>query len=463
MFDYVLIKDKKIPVVANEDVVIAGGGCAGIGAALAAGRDGAKTLLVERMFYLGGLMSGGLMSKIAISHRNQGFAVELLERMDKYQGTSFLKSRPEIPIDPELAKLLLDKMVIEEAGVDVRFGTVVSDVVSEGRDIKAVIISNINGLQAIRAKYFIDCTGDGQLGYLANAAYMMGDGVGGFGSAPTLMFRIANVDIEKFIDAQEENEEEFKSTRTRYTPRQMRENYHNDMYIFFVDYMPLIKKKIAENPQMFSEWEQKVLTTRGLIFLNQPQKNIILVNSTRILNFRGDNDVELSNAMVTGRRQIETIFRFMKNFLPGFENSIIMDTGDLLGIRESRRIEGDYIFTEKDVCGTTRFDDAVVSNSGGIEIHSASGFGLKGSHLGKGEFYHVPYRSIYSKDFNNLFMAGRCFSANHPGLSAARNIAYCIALGQAAGTAGSQLAKAGKNNVRDIDIKALQAKLVSIM
>jgi hypothetical protein len=153
----------------------------------------------------------------------------------------------------------------------------------------------------------------------------------------------------------------------------------------------------------------------------------------------------------------------MKNFLPGFENSIIMDTGDLLGIRESRRIEGDYIFTEKDVCGTTRFDDAVVSNSGGIEIHSASGFGLKGSHLGKGEFYHVPYRSIYSKDFNNLFMAGRCFSANHPGLSAARNIAYCMALGQAAGTAGSQLAKAGKNNVRDIDIKALQAKLASII
>ncbi|GHV65231.1 hypothetical protein AGMMS49587_19130 [Spirochaetia bacterium] len=463
MFDYVLVKEQKIPVVADVDVLIAGGGCAGVGAAIAAGRDGARTVLIERMFYLGGTMTGGLMSKIAIAPWNRGLAAELLERMDQYQGTAWMQSRPEVPVDPELAKLLLDKMVVDEAGVDVRFGTVVSDVIREGREIKAVIISNIKGLQAIRAKYFIDCTGDGQLGFLAGAAAMIGSDDGGLGSAPTLMFRIAHVDVDKFIDAQEKDEEEFKSARTRHSPQEMRERYHAHRYIFFVDYMPFIKRRLAENPAMFSGWEQQVLTTRGLIFINQPQDGVILVNSTRILKFRGNDDVELSSAMVAGRRQIETIFRFMKNFFPGFEQSIIMDTGSLLGIRESRRIEGDYVFTERDISASTRFWDAVVSNNGGIEIHSPTGFGLKGSHLGKDEFYHVPYRSIIARDFNNLFMAGRCFSANHPGLSAARNIAYCIALGQAAGSAGAQLAKNGKTNVREIDIGALQEKLGDVL
>jgi hypothetical protein len=152
----------------------------------------------------------------------------------------------------------------------------------------------------------------------------------------------------------------------------------------------------------------------------------------------------------------------MKTFFPGFENSFIMDTGSILGIRESRRVAGDYVLLETDISGAARFDDAVVSNDGGIEIHSPFGFGLAGSHLGKDEYYQVPYRSITARDFNNLFMAGRCFSASHPALSAARNIAYCVALGEAAGTAGAQLVQAGKTNVREIDIRSLQEKLADI-
>jgi hypothetical protein len=463
MFDYVLIGEQRIPVVAQADIVIAGGGPAGIGAAIAAGREGARVILVERMFCLGGTMTAGLMSKIAISRRNRGIAAEFLERLDRYQGTSYTQSRPEVPIDPELAKLLLDKMVIDEAAVDVRFGSAISQVLREGRDIKALIISNINGLQAIRAKYFIDCTGDGQLGFLAGAACMIGNEEGGPPSAPSLLFRIANVDVDKFIAAHEKNEEEYRSPRTRYNPVEMGERYHSDRYVFFVDYLPFIKRRIGENPLMFNEWEQKVLNTRGLIFLNQPQKGVILVNSTRILNFHGNDAVELSAAMASGRRQVETIFRFMKTFFPGFENSFIMDTGSLLGIRESRRVAGDYVFLETDISGATRFDDAVVSNDGGIEIHSPFGFGLMGSHLGTDEYYQVPYRSITARDFNNLFMAGRCFSASHPALSAARNIAYCVALGEAAGSAGTQLVQAGKTNVREIDIRSLQEKLANIL
>jgi hypothetical protein len=463
MFDYVLTGEQRIPATAQADLVIAGGGPAGFGAAMAAGREGMKTILVERMFCLGGCMTAGLMSKIAISPRNRGIAAEFLDRLDRYQGTSFIQSRPEVPIDPELAKLILDKMAVDEAAVDVRFGSTVSQVVKEGRNIKAVIISGINGLQAIRAKYFIDCTGDGQLSFLAGAACMIGNEEGGPGSAPSLLFRIAGVDMDKFITAHEKNGEEYKSARTRRSPKEMRELSGKDRYIFFADYLPFIKRRLTENPQLFNEWEQKVLTTRGIIFLNQPQRGVVLVNSSRILGFRGGDAVELSRAMITGRRQVETIFRFMKTFFPGFENSFLMDTGSILGVRESRRVAGDYILHEGDINGAARFVDAVVSNDGGIEIHSPAGFGLMGTQLGRDEYYNIPYRSITARDFDNLFIAGRCFSASHPALSAARNIACCMALGQAAGSAGSQLVKNQRTNVRDINIQALQEKLADIL
>ncbi|MDR0730634.1 MAG: FAD-dependent oxidoreductase [Treponema sp.] len=463
MFDYVLIQEQKIPVIADADIVVAGGGPAGIGAAIAASREGARVILIERMFCLGGTMTSGLVSKIAISHRNRGIASELLERMDRYQGTSFVQSRPEVPVDPELAKLLLDKMLIDEAGVDVRFGMTITQVLQEDRRIRAVLVSGVDGIKAVRAKYFVDCTGDGQVSFLAGAAYMLGDEEGGLGSAPSLLFRVARVDMDKFINACAEDEETYRSDRTRYSPREAQELYHSDRYVFFANYMPLVRRRIEEAPQMFSEWERKVLTTRGLIFLNQPQSGVLLVNSTRILGFHGNDAAELSNAVVNGRRQIETIFRFMKSFLPGFENSIIMDTGSILGIRESRRVVGDYVFCETDVSGATRYGDAVVSNSGSIEIHSSTGSGLKGTPLGKDEYYHIPYRSIIVRDFDNLFVAGRCFSASHPALSAARSIACCIALGQAAGFAGIQLIKNQKTNVRDIDIPALQEKLSNIL
>jgi hypothetical protein len=153
----------------------------------------------------------------------------------------------------------------------------------------------------------------------------------------------------------------------------------------------------------------------------------------------------------------------MKNFIPGFEKSFIMDTGSLLGIRESRRITGDYIFTQEDVESLRKFDDAIVSNHGGVEIHATDGKETLIRELRRDDHYQVPYRSIIARDFDNLFMAGRCFSASHPALSAARNISYCMALGQAAGSAGAQLIHSGKKNVREIDIRTLQAQLVSVI
>jgi hypothetical protein len=283
------------------------------------------------------------------------------------------------------------------------------------------------------------------------------------------MFRVANCDIDALISFMAKNPtERMRSNSVTYTnhllsPEQNRSNIANDLYAHFADFIPFIEEKFKEHPGKYSDWEKTTLTNRGVLFMNQPQPGHVLVNCTRIPNFVGNSGKELSGAMVEGRRQCECVFKFMKEYLPGFEKSFIMDTGSLLGIRESRRITGDYVFTDKDVNSQARFDDAIVSNHGGIEIHGINGKGTDIRELAKEAYYNVPYRSIISKDFDNLYMAGRCFSANHPALSAARNIAYCMALGQAAGSAAAQLAQAKKDNVRSVDIKKLQTVLKDII
>lgn len=461
---YITVGEHTVPIVADADVFIAGGGCAGVGAAIAAARAGLKVFMAERLFCLGGMMSAGLMSKIAIAPQNQGLATELIERMDALQGTNYLKSRPEVPIDPETAKTVLDEVVINECKVDVHFGTVVSGVIKDDRVIRAVLLSSIEGEQAVTAKYYIDCTGDGQLGFLAGAK-CMAEGGGSYSSSPTLMFRVGNCDLDKLYHFMVENRELMESEYVTYKrhlmpPEKWRGNIDNELYAHMADFVKYIRLKCAERRDLFSEADETVLLRRGLLFMNQPAPGHVLVNSTTRPEFIGTTNRDVSDAVVDGRRQARIMHRFMKAFIPGFENSYLMDTAQILGVRESRRIKGDYILTQEDVESLRRFDDAICSNHGGVEIHKGSdNDGLLIRELGDRDCYDVPYRCVTAYDFDNLFVAGRCFSATHEALSAARNIAYCCALGEACGTAAGQLIKAGKTNVRDIDSALLRKAL----
>lgn len=225
--EYITIQECKIPVVADVDVFIAGGGCAGVGAAIASGRSGLRSFLVERLFCLGGMMSAGLMSKIAIAPQNLGLATEIITRLDELQGTNYLASRPEVPIDPEAAKYVLDEMVIKESNVDVRFGTIISDVISIDGEIRAAIIDSIEGKQAVKARFFIDCTGDGQLSFLAGAKPV--DDVEYFASSPSLLFRVGNCDFDKLCAFMIANKEIMQPEYVTYkrhlmSPEQWREN-----------------------------------------------------------------------------------------------------------------------------------------------------------------------------------------------------------------------------------------------
>ena len=343
--DKVLVKEHYVPVAADVDVFIAGGGCAGVGAAIAAGRAGLKVFLSERLFCLGGMMSAGLMSKIALAPQNHGIAEELIRRMDAMQGTDYMKSRPEVPIDPETAKTVLDELVIGECRVDVRFGSAVSGVIKKGRSIDAVIINSLNGEEAVRAKYYIDCTGDGQLAFLAGAECMSEDGES-YSSSPTLMFRVGNCDIDRLYDFMSENRELMEAEYVTYkrhimTPEKWRNNINKEMYAHIADFVKYIRLKCAQRRDLFSVEDETILLRRGLLFMNQPYPGHVLVNSTTRPQFRGDSCKELSDAVVDGRHQARVMHRFMKTFIPGFEDSFLMDTAQIMGVRESRRIKGD--------------------------------------------------------------------------------------------------------------------------
>ncbi|MCL6459013.1 MAG: FAD-dependent oxidoreductase [Gorillibacterium sp.] len=456
---YIMEGVRKIPIIVEADVVVAGSGPAGIGAALACARNGARTVIIEREFALGGMMTTGLMSKIAISSTIKGIAVEIIEKLAQ-TGMSLPKGAPEVPIDPEATKILLDELLLRE-NVQIMLGSVVAGATVESGEIKAVIVENKSGRQAITAKVFIDATGDGDLAVTAGASYELGRKEDGLCSAPTLMFRIGNVDIEAMLSYIVEHPEELQgySFSKPRDPSELVEAIHSrpQAYANFGRFNALINKVAAERE--FNEWEWQVLRQRnGFVILNMPQPNQVLVNSTRILQTSSVDAQQLSNSMVEGRKQAWFLFEFLKQNLSGFQDSYIMDTAAQMGVRESRRIVGDYMLTEDDVLNQARFDDVIVRNTGGVEVHSPTGNELQIVHLKTGEWYDIPYRSILVKDLNNLLVAGRCFSATHIALSAARSIGFCMAQGQAAGTAAALAIKSGVN-IRQVPISELRSLL----
>ena len=456
------------PIMAQADVVIAGGGPGGIGAALAAARTGAKTILLERLYALGGMMTMGLMHGIGISPVIKGIPWEIIRRLESMgaalmgdwpQGMALPVGFPLIPIDPEMTKWLLDEMM-HEANIQVILGSPVVGAISEGKTIKAVITENKSGRTAVTGKVFIDATGDGDLAARAGASFEFGRPEDGLTSAATLLFRIGNVNLGKLLASIENHPEDLHNNSPE-DVNQLRDALRSKPQKFarFGNFLPLIERVMRLHD--FTEWERSILMRRnGLTFFNTPSPKEVLVNTTRIGPINATNALEVSDAMVEGRRQAKFLFDFMKANLPGFENAYFQDTAAQLGVRESRRICGDYSFGEKDVLGFARFADVVVRNTDGIEIHNPVGNGYQFVKLEPQQWYEVPYRSLIAKDFSNCLLAGRCYSATHIGLGAGRGIGFCMGMGQAAGFAAG-LACMQDISIREVNVKEIQ-KLAGI-
>lgn len=457
------------PIVDGYDVIVAGGGTAGFGAAVNAARHGAKTLLIEREYMIGGIMTAGLMAKIAIEPFMTGIPTEFVMRLGKVKMAipydHFPKPWPlhdmvEVPVDAEACKLLHEEM-LDEAGCEILYGTSVVGVTKEGKTLTGVIVENKSGRSVIPAKVFIDATGDADVCAFAGAEFEFGMNNNGICSASNMLSRIGNVDLAKTIDYLDEHPGELTHIDRRGDYIELSTDTlrkyalgENPEFVQIGAFMETVNKVLAD--ETVSQWDKDTLLLRsGIHFMNTPIRDQVLVNAGRYRNLNGLDAMAISKAIVECRKQNWCIFKYLKQYIPGFENATLLETGSILGIRETRRVVCDYWHTVEDFNNRVRFDDAILRSDDSIEFHNPNGQGIHFELYTKGEYEEISYRSILVKGFDNLMVIGRCWSADQLTLSANRNIGFCMGMGQAAGQAAAMAVK-GDVTIREIDVKALQ-------
>jgi hypothetical protein len=425
------------PVLGEYDVVVLGGGPAGIAAAAAAGRTGRSTLLIERYGFLGGAGTAaglstfcGLHANVHGEHRQviHGIADEILARLTKMEGLNPAHLSLGSKIMAQAYDISAYKIAADEllggCGAKILFHAfAVAAVMRSEREIDALIVESKSGRQAVRGRMFIECSGDGDLAAWAGAPFELGDGAGNM-LYPSTMFRINGVDPVKAGRAWE-----------------------------------AIPKLMAE-----AESRGRKFPRKGAIV--RPQKNPIewRANLTQIRNPDGTAvsgiDVEqMSYGEIEGRRQCWDVFEFIRGVTPGFENAYIVEIAPQIGIRETRRVVGEYQLSERDILECADFEDSIGVNGWPVEAHVSGDVMLKFPKIPESRgFNQMPYRMIVPKGVDNLFVAGRCASMTHDGQSSARVSGPCFVMGQAAGVAADMAIGAGVKP-KDVDVKKLQEKL----
>ena len=425
---------RRTPLLDEVDVLVLGGGPAGIAAACAAARGGASTLLIERYGFLGGMGTAAGVTNFCGLYANvhgdirrvvHGVADELLERIEAIGGLSaphliFGKTRAQA-YDMSAYKCAADDLLIA-SGTKLLFHAQAAGVVMKNaREIDALLIETRSGRKAIRARVFIDASGDGDLAAFARAPWEKSAHL----LYPTLMFKLNNVDPEKAKHAAEN------------IPRLMREAEASGEYHFAR--MGAIVRPM-KNP---IEW----------------RANITQIRNQHCLAMDGTDAAHLSAGEIEGRRQIRDYIRFLRERVPGFEASYVSDIAPQVGIRETRRVTGEHQLSGADVLECRDFADTIGVNGWPLEEHVAGDVRWSWPPIPESRGYNqLPYRMLLPLAIDNLLVAGRCASMTQEGQSAARVSGGCFVMGQAAGSAAA-MALAQEAKPRAVDVKLLQAQL----
>ena len=430
---------REVPVFGTFDVVVLGGGPAGIAAAAAA-RAGASTLLVERYGFLGGMGTAAGVTNFCGLFANRfgsidqvvhGIADDLLARIDALGGlkaphTVFGKINAQA-YDTAAYKIAADALLLS-SGVEILFHALAAGVVMDGGSrVAALMVETKSGRQAVQGRVFIDGSGDGDLATWAGVPVEVGTGSGAL-MYPSTMFRINDVSPEL---ARNRGWDSFPALMAAAEERSGRR---------FPRKTPIIR---PQNHDI--EWR---------------------VNLTQVANpdgsaVDGTDAAQLSYGEIEGRRQIGDAFALLREAIPGFAQSYIVDIPPQIGIRETRRVVGDYVLTEEDVLGCASFNDTIGVNGWPVEDHVAGDVIFRWPDIpGSRGFNHLPYRMLLPLGLDNLLVAGRCASMTHGGQSAARVSGACFVMGEAAGTAAA-MAVSGNGTTRQVDVPALQAALAA--
>jgi len=452
---YIKEQEKQTLVIAEPDILVVGSGPSGIGAAIAAARSGAKTMIIERYGFVGGNLTIAMVSPMFTFHDKngrqviQGIAGEFADRLIKRGSslghvTDLTFDNPGMtPYDPEGAKVLLFEM-LEEAGVEMLLHTLVVDVQKEDRLVKAIIVESKSGRQAICPQYVIDCSADADVVARAGGSFVRGRESDGIMQPVTLYFRIGGVENEVLRQWMKENRTLLKDSPTD-------KEIDSQKLIAFLGMNDLVKKAMETG-----ELDPNVAPR--ILMYQLPISGQFSVNSTRLQGIDGTNVRDLTRAEITLRKQVQQLHKFLKKYVGGFENSIIIDTGVQAGIRETRRIVGEYIMTEEDVLNSTAFPDGISCGTFAIDVHPPEGGQQIFTGSGKA-VYEIPYRCTIPKEFDNVLVAGRCISATHIAVGSTRVMATCMGIGQGVGTAVAIACK-NNSNVRDVDVKYLRKTLI---
>ncbi len=409
----------------HHTLVVVGGGFAGAAAAISAARHGVDVLLVERYNCLGGAACHGLVMPFMgyytwsnetgeMQYLCGDIFREIVREMNIAHGEA--PDRYLWELDEEILKLVLGRLCLTY-GVKLLFDTSVTAVAREGSRITGVTALSRGVSMTLTADYFLDATGDAELSAMAGCACRVGRESDGLCQPMTLCFRMSGVDKAKF-----------------------HENH-------------------AKINPLYKEWKEKGLIKNPredvLIFTNF-NEGVLHFNTTRVVRRDPTDPFDVTAAELEAREQVFEMLNFLKANIEGFENARILSTALQIGIRESRKVEGDYTLTVDDLKSLARFEDGIAVANYDIDIHSPTGGGTSHYYFGRGEWYEIPYRCLTPRGTDNLLVAGRCISSSHEAQASFRIMPFCAELGQAAGVAVAVAAEAGlvgeRADTRAVDI-----------
>ena len=437
------LPSRPIPLDDSWDVIVAGGGPAGCAAAAAAAREGARTLLIEGTGALGGAGTGALVpawcpfsDKEKIIYR--GLAEKVLEASKKGVAHLADKDVDWVAIDPERLKRVYDDLV-KEAGAAVLFHTFLAAVEREGDGVSALLVANKSGLSALRAKVYVDCTGDADICGWGGAGFQKGDETGDMMPA-THCFVLTNVDEYAFRNLYDHGN------------RLHAGNKNSPIYeIMASGRYPLIPDAHC--------------------CCNLIGPGTVGFNAGHIWGVDNTDPASVSRALVAGRKIAREYRDALAEFCPeAFGNAFLTATGSVVGIRETRRIAGDYVLTLADYVARRSFPDEICRNSYFIDIHHALADaekdtaerqeGLKHAlHYGPGESHGIPYRCLTPKGLRNVLVAGRSISCERIVQGSVRVMPVCLAMGEAVGLAAALASRSGNNDVHQVDAHLLRSRL----